>query len=237
MTKQTKLNEPTDLPIEDAITNEDMADLEASFKKAQGTTEKLEKAQTSDKAAHADFLHKCLFYGGKAVTDRDKTLINKTLDNCHGISRDGKSKALKTKQSQVSFHPEIHAMLAKNNDGQAPKTVGDVKTSLAYVDNKTGKNRTHTMRSLMDGSPNSPIVKAREAEREAASADSYPDRHNAVRSNPTTGPVLKVMIEQANVLLKAKVLRDTTKDGENRSPYEAFVVDIVELLHALIDTE
>ena len=91
------------------------------------------------------------------------------------------------------------------------------------------------MRSLMDGSPNSPIVKAREADRQAASADSYPDRHNAVRTNPTIGPVYTVMIEQANVLLKAELLRDTTKDGENRSSYEAFVVEIVELLHALID--
>jgi hypothetical protein len=45
------------------------------------------------------------------------------------------------------------------------------------------------------------------------------------------------MLEQATILLKAKVLRDTTKDGENRSPYEAFVMEIVELLHALIDVE
>ena len=236
---KSKLKSTTAIPAEitDAITDDMMADLEAAFKTAEATTAKAEDATKADKAAHAAFLYKALYYGSQARTDADKTKINKTLDNCHGMTRDGKSKALKTKQSQVIFHPETHKMLAANNGGKAPTSPEQVKTSLAYVDNKTGKNRTHTMRSLMDGSPNSPIVKARTAKREQASADSYPDRYNAVRSNPTTGPVLAVMIEQANVLLKAKVLRDTTKDGENRSPYEAFVVEIVELLHALIDVE
>jgi len=243
---KAKLKDTTELlPVttepQDAITDEMMASLEARYHAAKATAKTSADALTADKAAHAAFLHEALLYGSKCRTDRDKVKINKTLDVLHGLTRDGKSKSLKKSQSQVIHSPEVHAMIRKNNGDVMPETVADIAKSIGYVDAK-GHSKTHTMTSLSDGSPNSPIVKARAVRTFQASTETAADRHHDVRKNPATGPILVEITKLADKLRDGTdqhgpILRDTMEDGENRSPYSSFIETNIDMLHAMIDVK
>jgi len=222
---------PSSKPNENGLTNNDLAQLETLGLAAIAANDALKIAKGDDRAATSAFRDYALWCGLQVKTSADKIALNKTLTIINPTS-----KKTRERLSQTINHPAVHKMLAKNNGGKIPETPDDVSKSLGYVDNR-GNEQVHTLTSLSDSRPHSPITLDREQRKHEASADKAADRTLEVSRNPVTGKALTDIRSIADELRQNDVLSDEIKSDANRSKYEAFISTNIEMLYEMIHVE
>jgi len=224
-------NDPIEASDEDGLTNEDLAELEALGNAAVSSGERVKSAKQDDRAANADWRNKVLWCGLQVKTAADKKNLNSVFLRVYP-----KSQKQRERLSQIINSPAVHQMMIDNNGGVKPETPEDIAEALGYTD-KSGNEQIHTMTSLSDGRPNSPITLARNEEKRTTSREKSQERTDEVNRNPATKGAYKQICDIAKELVDKEILSMNLVDGANRSKHDEFLTTNVEMLYEMIHVE
>lgn len=191
------------------LCDDDFAKLETLGKAAREATKRFLSHKEKDKKANKAYLVWSLFMASRVAKSEHKKAdtikLKATLKAINGDNKKGKS--ITDKESATINHAAMQAFLVKQNGGQPINSEAQVEKALDFKD-AGGASRTHTMRSLRDGSHTSPITLSKATAKSEASTQTEADARRDIELNPTLKPIMTDILKAGDDMVEHNLMDD-----------------------------